>query len=134
MIVIYNNGRFSRAVGGGGGGGHGRIQRVVASGTLAAWEAVPYAPHADCTVDTADTTALTADIVNAGDVAAFAGTVAYAAITGTLAATEAADVAAFTGAVTISGALAAIEAPDTVALAGTVATLGNLAATEAADT
>lgn len=56
------------------------------------------------------------------------------AITGTLAATEPIDVAAFAGSVVVSGTLAATEAIDTANFAGSVVVSGTLAATDATDT
>jgi hypothetical protein len=63
-------------------------------GVLVAFEASVEAPLADATIPTADRTSPTVDALNAGDVAAFVGSVAAA---GSLAATEAADIAEFTG-------------------------------------
>jgi len=63
------------------------------------------------------------------------GAVASGGITGTLAATEAADVAALSGDVIITGTLAATEAADTAAFSGGSTTVtGTLAGTEAGDT
>lgn len=56
-----------------------------------------------------------------------------ATITGTLAATDSADTAAFAGLIAHVGALAATEGSDTVAFAGNIAHTGTLAATEQAD-
>lgn len=55
-------------------------------------------------------------------------------ITGTLAATEAQDIAALTGALGHTGTLAAIEAQDAAALDGVLGHVGTLDATEAQDT
>lgn len=67
------------------------------TGTLNAFEASVAAPSADATDYSADTTAITADAVNAGDIAIFVGTVATAGVAGILAATEGADVASIHG-------------------------------------
>lgn len=53
--------------------------------------------------------------------------------TGTLAATEAADAAAFTGDVLVQGSISGTDAADSAALTGDVIVAGSLAATEAAD-
>jgi hypothetical protein len=66
----------------------------------------------------------------AADAAAFTGGFANL---GTLATTEAADTAAFAGNAVYSGTLAATETADTAALSGGFADLGTLAVTEAAD-
>lgn len=66
----------------------------------------------------------------AADTAAFSGDLIYS---GTLAATEANDVASFTGESVFTGTLAATEANDVAALTGTLAYTGTLAATEAGD-
>jgi hypothetical protein len=55
-------------------------------------------------------------------------------ITGTVAATEAADTLAASGQVLISGTVAATEANDTLAASGSVIVTGTVAATESADT
>ena len=55
-------------------------------------------------------------------------------ITGTMAATEGADVAAFTGDVVVQGDLAATEGADVAAFAGDVVVQGDLDVTEGADT
>ncbi len=73
----------------------------------------------------------------AADTAAFNGTVAAAAATGTLIVTEAADTAAFNGQVLsgVGGTLTTTEAADTAVFNGAVTgTLVNLTTTEAADT
>jgi hypothetical protein len=67
------------------------------TGVLNAFEASVAAPRGDATAPTVDTVDITADALNAGDVASFGGTVAVAGIIGTLAATEAADIASFSG-------------------------------------
>lgn len=55
-------------------------------------------------------------------------------VTGTLATTEAADIAAFNGSVVVSGSFVTTEAIDTASFAGTVIVSGSLITTEAADT
>lgn len=57
-----------------------------------------------------------------------------ATITGTLAATDAPDTAAFVGDVAHVGTLAATDSADTAAFAGDIAHVGTLAATDGADT
>jgi hypothetical protein len=66
----------------------------------------------------------------ASDTAAFAGLIAH---TGTLAASEASDTVAFVGTVAHTGALSVTEASDTASLAGSIAHTGTMAATEAED-
>lgn len=66
----------------------------------------------------------------AQDVAAFT---AQVVVEGALATTEAQDIAAFTAEVIVSGALATSEAQDTAAFTGNVIVSGTLAATEAQD-
>lgn len=64
-----------------------------------------------------------------------ASAVAAGGSTGTLAATEAADIAALAGDVIITGSIAATEAPDTAAFSGgSTPVTGTLAGTEAGDT
>jgi hypothetical protein len=71
----------------------------------------------------------------AADTASFTGTVASAAVTGTLIVTEAADVAAFNGVANPFGTLVVTEAPDTAAFpAGKVEWRATLVVTEAGDT
>lgn len=71
----------------------------------------------------------------AGDSAAFSGSTTSAAVTGTLAATEAGDTANFSGSVVSTGALAATEAADTASFSGSLSGApGSLSATEAPDT
>jgi hypothetical protein len=70
-------------------------------------------------------------VTEGADTASFTGDV-Y--VQGALAATEAADTAAIAGDVYVQGALAVTEAADTAAIAGDVLVQGALAATEAADT
>lgn len=68
------------------------------TGILLAFEASVAAPRADATAPTVDTTGITADALNEGDVASFVGSAGPTAdIVGVLAATEAGDTAAFTG-------------------------------------
>lgn len=57
-----------------------------------------------------------------------------ATITGTLAATDAADTAAMDGLIAHVGALAATDSADTAAFAGLIAHVGTLSATDAPDT
>ena len=57
-----------------------------------------------------------------------------ATITGTLAATDAADTAAFTGDIAHVGSLAATDGADSAAFVGDLAHVGSLAATDGADT
>jgi hypothetical protein len=63
----------------------------------------------------------------------FAGT-GGVVVAGSLAGTELADVFAASGTVTVSGSLSGTELADTFAASGTVTVSGSLAATEAADT
>ena len=79
------------------------------TGTLRAFEASVHAPRADTTRYTADTTLVTADAFSAGDVPAFTANISVDTIAGPLIATEAADVASFTGKANVIAALAAIE-------------------------
>lgn len=88
-------------------------------------------PYASAAPTTGGSPSGTLAATEAADAAAFTGTVS---VSGTLAATEAQDVAAFTGVGTVSGTLAATEAPDAAAFAGAVADQGALAATETPDT
>lgn len=65
------------------------------------------------------------------DTAAFAGALAHV---GTLAATDGADTAAFSGALVHVGTLAVTDGADTVAFSGQVGHAGTLAATDGQDT
>ena len=70
---------------------------MAVTGTLNAFEASVAAPSADAAAPTADYTGITADALNVGDVAHFIGLGGEGedVVTGILAATEGADVAAF---------------------------------------
>lgn len=101
-------------------------------GTLAAVESSEIT--ADSELYTADNDVLTIDTIpQAKDSAVFTGAVSAGAVTGTLAATESADTAAFAGLVGRSGTLAATEGADATGFTGTAVTLGTLAATEGSD-
>jgi hypothetical protein len=81
------------------------------TGTLRAYEASLAAPSADAAIVTVDTVSITADALNAGDVASFTGTVAmpvvivgggvyrpqWRPVTGVLVASEQPDSASFSG-------------------------------------
>jgi hypothetical protein len=120
-------------------------------GTLAATEAGDtaaftggiYGTGTLAVTEAADAFSAIGGIVGAGLIGTLAavetgdGVVFFATVSGnsgTLAATEALDVAAATGQVRWAVTLAASEAPDTASITGTARTLGTLAATEAGDT
>jgi hypothetical protein len=70
---------------------------MATTGVLNAYEGSVLAPTVDATVPSVDTVSITADALNAGDVASFIGTIETAGITGTLGAVEGADIASFSG-------------------------------------
>jgi hypothetical protein len=106
---------------------------VAWTGTLNVYEGTT-APTADSEAYYADSELVTADAVNPGDVATFAGQVLATGVSGALTATDVADTSSFVGNVAFpvrTGTLAVTEATaDTSAFTGLVGRSGTLAATE----